>query len=351
MRVLALTKYDARGASSRVRLLQYLPYFERNGIDVSVRPLLPNEYLRRRYSGEKVDAAALLRYYGRRIRDAMQASNYDLVWVEYEILPWLPASFERLLLRRCAYIVDYDDAIFHNYDQHASRIVRTILGKKIDVVMRNAAAVVAGNRYLGERAASSGARNIEIIPSVVDLARFTHPDCVPEGPFTVGWIGSPGSERLLDHIAPVLAELIARRRVKVVLVGASPRALNDVPHESWPWHVDTEGAAIQRFNVGIMPLAGSPWDKGKCGYKLIQYMAAAKPVIASPVGVNTEIVDHGKTGFLASSPDEWSAAIETLCSDPALCLQLGKAGRRRAAERYNVVVTAPRLIALIRSLG
>jgi glycosyltransferase involved in cell wall biosynthesis len=347
LKILALTKYGPLGASTRVRTLQYLPHLRAAGFHVTVRPLLSNQYLKRRYAGERITIFFLVRTYLERIRDSLRSRQYDLVWVEKELAPWLPGALERVLLGSgVPYVLDYDDAIFHNYDQHPNALVRQLTGRKIDSIMRGAALVVVGNTYLAERAASSGASRVEMIPSVIDLDRYGPPSTPPDGPFTIGWIGSPGSERLLEHVRSALNEVLGRPGTRLALVGASDRALDGVPHETWEWSENTEVELMRRFHVGIMPLADTPWERGKCGFKLIQCMGAARSVVASPIGKNTEIIRNGINGFLATTTEDWVQALVTLEADRSKCVAFGQAGREFVRREYDLAVTAPRLIEL-----
>lgn len=350
MRLLALTRYGPLGASSRVRLLQYVPRLQAAGLDVTVQPLLDDDYVARRYAGRPGGLSSLVRTYLARVAGTLRARKYDLVWIEKELMPWVPGLLERGLLARIPYVLDYDDAIFHNYDQHPSFIVRRLMGRKIDRVMRGAALIVAGNEYLAERARAAGAQRVEVVPSVIDLERYEPVTPLPDGPFTVGWIGSPMSQRLLEHIRGPLAEVVRRSDTRLVLIGVTSHALDGVPHEIWTWTEASEVEQMQRLHVGIMPLQDTPWERGKCGYKLIQYMGVGRPVIASPVGVNSAIVTHGFNGFLASSPTEWLTAFEALRRDRSYCARLGRAGRRTVEERYSYEVTAPVLTELLRSV-
>lgn len=347
MNVLALTKYGPLGASSRVRTLQYLPHLRAAGFDVTVRPLLDDAYLTRRYAGQPIGPAFYARTYATRVLEALQARKYDLVWIEYEALPWVPALVERALLAGVPYVLDYDDAIFHTYDRHSNPLVRSLMGRKIDRLMRGAALVVAGNEYLADRARSAGASSVEVVPSVIDLERYGPVTPLPDGPFTIGWIGSPGSERLLETVRGTLADVVAEPDTRLVLVGATERALQGVPHETWTWSEAVEVEQMQQFHVGIMPLADTPWERGKCGYKLIQCMGAGRAVVASPVGVNAEIVDEGGNGFLASTPEAWKQALRTLRADRKHAAQMGRAGRRTVEKHYALSVTAPKLAELL----
>jgi hypothetical protein len=168
-----------------------------------------------------------------------------------------------------------------------------------------------------------------------------------EGPFTLGWIGSPLTSAYLEPLRPALVELAARQSFRIVLVGASPTALAGLPVERVAWSLETEAAQLARFDVGLMPLPDLPWERGKCGYKLIQYMASSLPVVASPVGANRDIVVPGETGFLAETWAEWGAALDRLAQDPALRQRMGAVGRRRVEQRYALQTRAPELIDLL----
>jgi glycosyltransferase involved in cell wall biosynthesis len=248
------------------------------------------------------------------------------------------------------YVLDYDDAIFHRYDRHPNIMVRILLGQKIDRVMKGAALVVAGNDYLADRARHAGANRIEYLPSVVDLDRYPPGrDQKREHP-AIGWIGSPVTARYLHLVHPALAQVCSGNRARLIVVGGGDIEIGGVPTESHPWSEQTEVSAISSFDIGIMPVPDEPWERGKCGYKLIQYMACGLPVVASPVGANNQIVENGVNGFLASTMPQWVHALNALIDDPILSEQMGKAGRRKAEEKYCLQVTAPRLANLLRSV-
>ena len=351
-RVLFLTKYARNGASSRYRTFQYLPWLEQAGIHCQVMPLFDEAYLSHRYQSGRGHARDLVRAFLRRLGALVAARHFDLVVVEKEIFPYFPALPERALgWLGVPYVADYDDALFHQYDQHRSPWIRRLLGRKIARVMRRAALVTAGNAYLADYAVRAGAPRVEIIPTVIDLGRYPQSSAIrlPNAPFTIGWIGSPSTAKYLQTIAPALAEVCAGGLSRVRLIGSGPLELHDVPVEVLPWDESTEVSNMQQFDVGIMPLPDQAWERGKCGFKLIQYMACGLPVVASPVGVNTEIVEHGQNGFLASTIDEWVEAMRTLMLDTKLRQRMGQAGRRKVEEDYCVQATGPRLTELIKS--
>lgn len=153
MRILMLTKYGQQGASSRLRTIQYLSWFEQAGIQCDVFPLISDEALKAKYNKQSYNSSELRQAYWNRIRLLLSNKNqYSLIWIEKEALPWTPAWFEKLLLSGIPYVLDYDDALFHNYDMHRLPIVRKIFGKRLDKLMAGASLVVCGNYYLADRA-------------------------------------------------------------------------------------------------------------------------------------------------------------------------------------------------------
>lgn len=350
MRLLLLSRYGRLGASSRLRSYQYLPYLEAKGMEITLAPLLGDDYVTGLYRG-LIPWASVVKSYWTRWHWLRRAADFDGVWVENELLPWVPAGLELGgFPSGMPLIADYDDAVFHRYDRHRWSIVRTVLGRKIDAVMQRADLVIAGNDYLADRARQAGAQRVEILPTVVDTERYqTRPS--PESPvITIGWMGSPATAHYLHRLAPVLRTLFATRNIRWVAVGANPAQLETLPFTVWQWTEASEVADIQQFDIGIMPLPDEPFERGKCGYKLIQYMACGKPVVASPVGVNSVIVRHGVEGFMASSTEQWIESLQTLVDDAALRQQMGQAGRARVEAEYALQVTAPKLEFLLRSL-
>jgi glycosyltransferase involved in cell wall biosynthesis len=350
MDVLFLPKYGRKAASVRYRFLQYEPFLERAGIGCTVSPLLDDAYLSHKFQSGRTALGGTIGAFLRRTLAILQAGRFKLVVIHCEAFPYMPAWFEAFLRwRGIPYVYDYDDAIFHNYDQSQHRLVRHLLKGKIASVIGGARLVLAGSEYLAEYARRFN-KHVENLPTVIDLERYpvdkkahTH-----GRPFTVGWIGSPSTAQYLHAIAPALRAFCAEYPARVVLVGAGNIELAGVPVESRTWSEATEVDDLMQFDVGIMPLTDTPWARGKCAFKLIQYMACACPVVASPVGMNTEVVETGN-GLLASNQSEWLQALIQLYRAPALRERLGQGGRAKVESRYCLQVTAPRLVALLNS--
>ena len=352
MRLLALTRYERLGSSSRVRFYQYLPHLTSQGMEVVTAPFFTDDYVRDLYSGQRASLQSVLGAYLRRLSVLRRSASFDLLWVEKELLPWIPAGLEAFFHRRkVPYVVDYDDAVFHRYDLHPFFLVRTLLGHKIDRVMQYAALVIAGNEYIAERAINAGARKVEQLPSVVDVHQYamTEPSFRPV--FRIGWIGSPVTAPYLEQVREALGQLSQESQVSLILIGSGEvQPFRNVPTEILPWSEEIELRMSQKFDVGIMPLVDGPFERGKCGYKLIQYMASGLPVVASPVGVNRQIVEPEVNGYLAYSSEDWLAALRTLRDDVQKRKMMGQAGRRKAEQKYNLQVTAPQLRTLLSSV-
>ena len=134
-------------------------------------------------------------------------------------------------------------------------------------------------------------------------------------------------------------------------IGAGTLNLPGIDVELLPWQECTEVDLLRTCDIGVMPLADTPWERGKCGYKLIQYMACGLPVVASPVGVNRRLVDEGRDGFLADSDASWHAALARLCDDADLRARLGGMGRRKVESGYSLQVTSPTLAAWLAEIA
>lgn len=349
MNLLAYTKYADRAASARQRYLLYAGHLRVAGINLETAPLLGNGYLDATFSGRAASKLSLAASYLRRAKDMLRRGEADGVCLQYEFFPYAPGVFEILAApRRIPLIVDYDDAIFHQYDQHKNPIVRGMLGGKLKPLLRRADLAICGNAYLRNYAAQY-CRRTEIVPTVVDTELYG-PAPVPRsnGPVTVGWIGSPSTWAFVKPLVPLLTDLAQRLNLTVRVVGAGPQT--DIPprFEFLPWSEAEEIRLIQGMDIGIMPLPDEPWARGKCGYKLIQYMACGLPVIASPVGVNADIIDHGSNGFLATAPQDWAGGIAALAEDTTLRRTMGAEGRRKVAQAYSLAVHGPRLAGLLR---
>jgi glycosyltransferase involved in cell wall biosynthesis len=345
-RLLLLTRYGPTGASSRLRMLQFIPILRAAGFVTTVRPFFDDAYLRALYGNGRRRYRDVAAAYLRRAGVLLGKRTSDLIWIEKEVFPFLPGLLEALL-GNTPYVVDFDDATFHTYDLHRSAAVRRWLGRKLVPLLTRARAVTAGNAYLAGYAERVGARTVHRVATVVDLDRYPMDISGHDTTeFRIGWIGSPSTSALLKLMRAPLERLARELPVRLVTIGAGRAPDIDVPAEVHPWSLETEARLLMSTHAGIMPLQDEPWQRGKCGYKLIQYMACGKPVVASPVGVNSEIVTED-VGFLAATDDEWYQSLRRLATDRALGGRLGRAGRSAVEEKYSLQAVGPQVGALL----
>lgn len=355
VRIALLTKYGNLAASTRQRFQQYIPYLADNGFEVENCPLLDDAYLEKLYQGAKPGWIHVVSRYVDRLLWLMSRPKVDLIWLHCELFPFLPGIFERLVVLPGKPVVfDYDDAIFHNYDQHPRKLVRLIMGNKLQTTIAAAKLATCGNEYLAAYAHPLCSR-VEVVPTVVDttvyfpcLGAHSH----QEDMVRIGWIGTPSTwKEYMLGLMPALSEMFTEVNATLFVMGAGSNHTKQHRVNFVNWSEPGEASFLQGLDIGIMPLTDTAWARGKCGYKLIQYMACGLPVVASPVGVNAQIVEHGVNGFLASTDAEWHSALKVLISNPDLRRRMGEAGRRKIEQHYSLKVWGPRVSKLLRDVS
>lgn len=350
MKVLYLTKYSRNGASSRLRSYQFFPLMQSEGIEVVVSPLFPESYLVDLYSGRKASVYMIFKCYLKRFLVLFTISRYDKIVIEKELFPYFFSWFECLLgLFQVNYIVDYDDAIFHNYDLSKSKLIQFLLGKKIDRVMQYSGCVLVGNSYLAERAQNSGAKTVVIQPTVIDIDKYVPKVNYYTKKIVIGWVGSPTTFKYVKSIRPVFDQLFKKYDVVLHIIGAKEDLGFGDKVNYFDWSEANESLMISKFDIGIMPLENTPWELGKCSYKLIQYMGCGVPVLASAVGMNNEVVKEGKNGFLVTTHEQWLEKLIALIQDQELRMQLGKNGRTIVEKHYSIQSKIAPLITILNS--
>jgi glycosyltransferase involved in cell wall biosynthesis len=341
MRVLFLALYPELAASSRYRVHQFLPYLDAAGVQCDVvSPLTNDEW--RLHTGPDRKGRAFW-YHAketpRRIAQLFAASRYDIVVIQKAIMTAYVRGMMPLLTSRAKRIVyDIDDAV-HLGPPHPLRPPWRFLEdhRQIEKLMRGADLVLAGNEWLVEEARQFAPR-VEYFPTVVDAERFSPVKPEPNS-FTIGWMGSQSTT---THLAPAIDALRNESNATIRLVGADA-AFGELPQaQIVAWSFDREVDELHAFSVGIMPVPESPWTRGKCALKALQYMACGVPCIATPFGAICSIIEHGKNGLFANTTDEWRSAFAHL-RDPAERARIGLAARRTVEEHYSLAIAAPRL--------
>lgn len=358
LRVLFVVPHPIEGPSSRFRVYQFLPYLRAHGIDATVVPLLSSAMAPIVYRsgnlGGKVTVTLLAA--ARRLAHTLGAARYDLVYLLREAFPFGPPLLELAMQKLSGRLIfDFDDAIYVPSTAFANPLDRFRDWRKTDRLIARADHVVTGSRYLADYAArhAPDPSAISVLPTVVDAdVLCPRPAARDPNRFTVGWIGTPRGTAYLHPLRPAIADVCQQvRGARFVFVGAEPFDCGGLPVEFRRWSLEREVADIQSFDAGLMPLADDEEARGKCGFKIIEYMSAGAPVVCSPVGANLEIVEQERTGLFAVEPGEWSTALVRLATDAGLRQRLAAAGRRRVEESYCLDVIAPRLLRVIEQVA
>ncbi|MEK6234948.1 MAG: glycosyltransferase family 4 protein [Planctomycetales bacterium] len=285
--------------------------------------------------GWTLQALPLLTGQLQRAKHLRQAADADVVVLQRRLLPW----WQLALLRRHAKILVYDcdDAVFLRDSNSPKEPLSRYRLAKFWATIQMADALIVGNRYLENYAAQFVPQEkIHRVPTCINLQRYPmsdHPR--PSGEARLVWIGSRATLPSLRHVEDGLREA-ARRRPGIefrVICDQFPR-IPGIRTVNRLWSEPTEAMELSRADVGISWLPEHPWSQGKCGLKVLQYMAAGLPVVANPFGMHRQLVQHGRTGFLAKTPGEFAQAVQTLADDPPLRRRLGAAGRERVLKEF-----------------
>ena len=351
--------YPETMPSSRLRVYQYLPHLKQYGIEGEVKPALPDPWFSRYYYSPSKMAHLFqhgLEAFGS-MRHLFESRRFDVAVVQKGILTTNVRGWDYFMNWANRNLVfDMDDAMYGtNPVEFQSPFFRFLQdSRQTEKISSRARAVIAGNGYL-QGLAQQYNRNVFVIPTPVDTRRFcpqTKKNHSKE--ITIGWIGVEASLVYLELLQNVLQE-IARRypvRLKIISrVGEKPFTLPGVPMDLAPWSYETEVEEMAGFDIGIMPLKEEEWARGKCGLKLLQYMAMEIPSVSTRFGVNSEIVEEGKDGFLAQNPGEWVEKLSRLIEDAALRQEMGEAARKKAVEKYSLENTVPLLADVLRKVS
>ena len=353
MRILFLIPHPWEGASSRYRVLQYLPHFEAAGIQCTASSFLSTDFYRVAYQpGHWARKGSyLLASSFRRLRDLLRSGRYDVVFIHLEAFPFGPPLIEQLLaVRRIPVVFDLDDAIFMPASGSANRLARWLRRpQKLPAILRWSRHVITCNDYLRQYAQQFNP-HVTVIPTCVDTTQFT----VPVRPSSrarpvIGWVGSHSTAGYLEVLKPVAARLAQRFEFTLKIIGAGrPVQIPGVDICQEPWTLAKDVSGFQDLDIGVYPLPDEPWVLGKTGFKTIQYMAVGVPCVVSDIGRNREIVQDGVNGFLVRSDEEWYDRLARLLSNASLRHRLGMAGRQTVEDRFAMQRYLPTYVDVFR---
>jgi glycosyltransferase involved in cell wall biosynthesis len=244
-------------------------------------------------------------------------------------------------------IFDFDDAVYlYPSNKEAGRIFNLLWDrKKIERIIKLSKQVIVANNFLRDYVARF-TKNVTVIPTSIDLQLYRPAKRLkdPNGQVTIGWIGSLGTFGYLKNIFPVFRELAKRYSIKLKIVGVNGPRIDGIKTCYRGWDINTEIEDISSFDIGVMPLTDDEWSRGKSGTKLIQYMAAGVPAVASPVGINTEIIKDGVNGFLAVNKEDWEEKITALIENRELGTKMARRARADIEKFYSIQANAPKFI-------
>lgn len=348
--------------SSRFRVLQFVPHLQQLGHECLVLPCRPEKYASIPWLGFRM-SGLVKRWNRSRDLGVLKRWSPDVVVLERELFS--DASFDvEQSLRRIAkrLVLDIDDGLFVLHRQ------------KFEVLCGLSNHIIVGNDLLAARAQSINPA-VTVIPTCVDLERYRVPSSEFRGDTTttselgtrnselgtrtsvLGWTGTAANIEYLEVLRAPLQRLAREFPIELRVIAESDRPLRQrnfdrdgIPVRFVPWTEATEIADLQAFDVGLMPMPDTEWTRYKCGLKILQYMAAGIPAIASPVGVNSEIIHHSVNGWLATTADEWEFVLRQLLSDPSRGASVIPAARFTVAEQYSVQSQLPRLVACLEAV-
>lgn len=347
MRILFIVPYSSDGASNRFRVEQYLPFLKAEGIEYDVRPFVTQRFFKILYLKGKNIRKIL--YFIQALWDRVlviyRSRKYDLILIHREACPIGPPIFEWMIYKfKKPIIFDFDDAIFLQNLSPANRIYGFLKSpSKTQAIIKMSKAVIVANRFLEEYARRFNSR-VYIIPTSIDTEKFMVKENASKR-LSIGWVGSPTTFPYLHSLSGAIKELSMKHDFIFKIIGAGENlSIAGVNIESRDWKLEEEIANFQGIDIGIYPLSDTMWARGKAAFKAIQFMSMGIPVVASPVGMNKELIQDGVNGFLAASDEEWVNKISSLIKDEGLRQRIGLAGRKTIEEHYSVKVNVSKYI-------
>lgn len=355
MKILFIAPYPSKESpSQRFRFEQYLEALLQHGFSYETESFLTSKgwsilYLKGRTFSK---IAVLIKGFLKRALLLFQVSSFNYVFIHREAAPFGPPVFEWIIAKifRKKIIYDFDDAIWLTDKTNESKIEKLIRWRsKISSICRWSYKISCGNAYLCDFARQYNP-NVVYNPTTIDTINLHNPDTTrieTNEKIIIGWTGSHSTLKYLQQLSPVLKALEQKYpEVEFLVIANQPPLLHLTRMRFIPWNKETEAEDLARMDIGTMPLPHDEWTKGKCGFKALQYMAMNIPAVASDVGVNASIIKHGETGYLATTSEEWHAALETLIKDSALRKKIGEAGREKVIADYSVLSNTSNFLSL-----
>lgn len=340
-----------RSPSQRFRFEQYLDFLGENEYKFEWSYLVsekddtyfykPGHYIQK--------AVFFLKCYIIRFKDLLRANKYDLIFVQREAMFVGTSFFERQFAKRSKLVFDFDDSIFEQDTVGGNKLLSWLKNpKKIDTITKVAHLVIVGNQYLASYAKKWNT-NVHIIPTTIDLDHHNLEHQQNET-VTIGWTGSFSTLQYFEDLLPTLTKIKkAYPEIRFKVIADSDNYYPEIDTKVTRWRKETEIEDLNTIDIGIMPLPDTKWTRGKCGFKGLQYMSLSIPCVMSPVGVNTDIIQHSENGFLASNTNEWFDLLSQLIKKRSLRERIGAAGKRKITDFYSTNANKEKYLNLFNS--
>ncbi|HBH22888.1 MAG TPA: group 1 glycosyl transferase [Cytophagales bacterium] len=352
MRILFVAPYPiGQAPSQRFRFEQYFTLLQQQGIRFDTAPFWSAAAWSILYQKGRLFKKALFLLFSflKRPFIVIKAIRYDFIFIHREAAPIGPPVLEWILTKvlRKKVIFDFDDAIWLPNTSDSNRMVSWLKNHgKTAKLCQWSYVVSAGNSFLAQYAKRVN-DNVVVNPTTIDLKHHNQlKKHVSKDMVTIGWTGSHSTNRYLRMVVPVLKQILEQFGCRIVIISDQDPHLLLKGYNFIRWNKQEEIDQLLQLDIGIMPLHDSDWEKGKCGFKALQYMSLGIPTVASPVGVNRQIIDDSKNGFLCSSEEEWINKLSALIKSKTLRVNMGKAGRKTVEDRYSTKANVSTFLSL-----
>ncbi len=360
LRILGLSLFGRKGASSRYRLYQYIPILEQKQIFITVYPLINDKAYDFFMSNKQLNPILkpFLRFIlvssamTKRFFHILKAGSYDAVYIQKDVLP----SFYFFLLKKLNpnIIFDLDDAIF---EDHATvkpsifsleRLFFSLRKNNLNKILISSKAVTVTVPYLADYVKRYN-NNVHLITGPIDCSLYKPFKKKNTDKIVIGWIGSPVTSKYVENILPALKEIQSTYpEIEFHLIGSKKFKSENLNIKFYEWSEEKEIELLSEFVIGIMPLSDDKWSKGKGGLKILQYFAMGIPVVCSPVGINSDLVSDGINGFWAMTEYDWIKNIGNLISDTDLRTKFSVEGKKTVQEKFDLIPAADYIEDIIR---
>lgn len=336
---------QGKAPSQRFRFEQYLDILKDNGFTYELNSFYSDKtWMILHQEGHFVSKTFRIFFsFFIRFFQLFKSIRFDIVFIHREVTPIGPPVYEWILAKvfRKKIIYDFDDAIWlPNYSEANTSVQKLKYYTKVNRIMKWATKISAGNDYLVDYARQFNS-NVVVNPTTIDTDNYHNPDLYEtcynsENKPVIGWTGTHTTAKYIDFLSPILTKLSNEFEFEFCVISNEKPIIDFSPLNFIKWNKETEIQDLMRFDIGVMPLTDDQWSKGKCGFKALQYMSLGVPAIASPVGINTSIIDQGINGFLCTTEAEWFESLHYFLSDVTNRKNMHDSARKKIVETYSV---------------